>query len=550
MIEGVLYEFKNNMVIKAHNEIEKVEANYTPLSPISFLSKAAKIFPEKTSIIYESRIFSWLETYLRCRKLASALSKEFSHGDVVGFLAANTPELYEAHFGIPMAGMVLNALNIRLDPETISYIIDHSEIKIIFVDDEFIELVIKAIAVSNEKPKLIRIKDNFLDIGYKNYDYMDYEDFIARGDENFEPVKLTDEWDSISINYTSGTTGKPKGVVYHHRGAYLNSLGNALEWEMNMHPVYLWTLPMFHCNGWCFPWTVASRVGINVCLRKVTARNIYEKISTHNIDHLCGAPTVLSFITNATAEEKKPFGHNVKIMTAAAPPPAKILEDMSQLGFEITHVYGLTEVYGPAVICKWKDEWNLLKDSEKADLKSRQGVPYIVQDNMKLVNVETGGKVKKNKTELGEVLLKGNITMKGYLKDTVSTEEAFAGGWFKTGDLGVMYEDGYLQLKDRSKDIIISGGENISSIEIEDCIYKIPGIIACAVVAKPDEKWGETPCAFVEVSDEIKITKEMILNFCKENLAKYKMPKTIIFEQLPKTSTGKIQKVELRKRFS
>ena len=538
------------MVIKSHNKIGKVEANYTPLSPISFLSKAAKIFPEKTSIIYESQKFSWLETYSRCKKLASALSNQFNNGDVIGFLAANTPELYEAHFGVPMAGMVLNALNIRLDPETISYIIDHSEIKIIFADDEFLEFVIKAIEISDEKPKLIRIKDEFMNIIHNNHnDLMDYEEFISNGVESFEPVKLIDEWDSISINYTSGTTGKPKGVVYHHRGAYLNALGNALEWEMNMHPVYLWTLPMFHCNGWCFPWTMALRAGTNVCLRKVTAKNIYQKISAHNIDHLCGAPTVLSFITNANEDEKKRLDNKVKIMTAAAPPPAKVLEDMSQLGFDITHVYGLTEVYGPAVICKWKDEWNILKDAEKADLKSRQGVPYVVQDDMKLVNVETGDKVKKDETELGEVLLKGNITMKGYLKDPVSTEKAFKDGWFKTGDLGVMYEDGYIQLKDRSKDIIISGGENISSIEIENCIHKIGGVIACAVVAKPDEKWGETPCAFVEVSNQVKITEEIILNFCKENLAKFKIPKTIIFEELPKTSTGKIQKVELRKRF-
>ncbi len=538
------------MVIRAHNKIEKVEANYSPLSPISFLSKAAKIFPEKTSIIYETKKFSWKETFSRCKKLASSLSNEFSHGDVIGFFAANTPELYEAHFGVPMAGMVLNALNIRLDPATIGYIIDHSEIKVIFVDDEFLDLVIKAIDISSKKPQLVRIKDPFDVSCHNDFDGIDYEEFISKGEEKFEPFKLLNEWDSISINYTSGTTGKPKGVVYHHRGAYLNALGNALEWEMNMHPVYLWTLPMFHCNGWCFPWTIALRVGTNVCLRKVTAKNIYEKISAHNIDHLCGAPTVLSFIANASEAEKKQLENNVKIMTAAAPPPAKVLEDMSRLGFEITHVYGLTEVYGPAVICKWKDEWNNLKDSEKADLKSRQGVPYIVQDDMKLVNTETGDEVKKNQSDLGEVLLKGNITMKGYLKDPVSTEKAFQGGWFKTGDLGVMYEDGYLQLKDRSKDIIISGGENISSIEIENCIHKIDGVLACAVVAKPDEKWGEVPCAFVEFSDEAQITEEIILNFCKENLAKFKIPKAIIFEKLPKTSTGKIQKVELRKRFS
>ena len=531
------------------DEQKKNRANYSPLTPIVFLEKAAKVFPDRYSIIHEEKYFTWEQTFKRCMQLASSLSQKLTKGSVVGFIALNTPELYEAHFGVPMAGMVLNAINFRLDAKTIAYIIDHSEIKILFVDTEFMELGREAVNSSKEKPIIIAIHDEQtfnLDIVLDN---MDYEEFIGNQKLDFDFYKPLDEWESLSVNYTSGTTGNPKGVIYHHRGAYLNAIGNSLEWDMKMHPTYLWTLPMFHCNGWCFPWTIAMRAGTNICSRTVTGENIYKKISKHGVEYLCGAPTVLSFIINADQSDAKKLRHKVKLMTAAAPPPAKILEQIEKCGFDVTHVYGLTEVYGPAVICKWKDEWNELPGSEKANLKSRQGVPYLVQEELRVVNSDTGRDVQHNGEELGEVQIRGNITMKGYLKDEDATNKSFQDGWFKTGDLGVIYEDGYIQLKDRAKDIIISGGENISSIEIENCIYKLEGVLACAVIAKPDDKWGETPCAFIEKKEGFTLSEARVLSFCKENLANFKVPKAVIFRDLPKTSTGKIQKIELRKLF-
>ncbi len=532
------------------DKLKKNHANYSPLTPIVFIEKAANVFPDRLSIIHEEKHFTWEQTFTRCKHLANSLSQKLAMGDVVGFIASNTPELYEAHFGVPMAGMILNAINYRLDARTIAYIIDHSDIKLLFVDTEFLGAGKEAVSLSKKKPDIIIIKDEQTFTFEASYDQMDYEEFLGSHDLDFDHYKPLDEWENLSINYTSGTTGNPKGVVYHHRGAYLNAMGNVLEWDMKMHPTYLWTLPMFHCNGWCFPWTIAMRAGTNICLRKVTGENIYEKISSHGVEYLCGAPTVLSFIINTNAAHIKELNSRVKLMTAAAPPPAKILEEIEKVGFDVTHVYGLTEVYGPAVICKWKDEWDNLAASEKANLKSRQGVSYLVQEDLKVINSETGKEVECNGIELGEVLLRGNITMKGYLKDEESTRKAFQDGWFRTGDLGVIYEDGYIQLKDRAKDIIISGGENISSIEIENCIFRIEGVIACAVIAKPDEKWGETPCAFIEAKAGVSITEDQVLKFCKENLANFKVPRAVIFRELPKTSTGKIQKAELRKLLS
>ncbi len=525
--------------------LTKNEANYKPLNPISFLYKAEEIFPERLSLIYDEIQYTWKETAIRCRKFASALRKEgLKSGDVVGIVAANTPELYESHFAVPMSGMVLNALNFRLDAKNIAYIIDHSEIKILFVDTEFSSVVKNALSMSKNKPIIIDIIDikDGIPIGKNNY-----ESFLDGGDEDFIFFEPENEWDNISINYTSGTTGSPKGVVYHYRGAYLNSIGNILEWNMENHPIYLWTLPMFHCNGWCFPWTIAAKAGTNICMRKVTAKNIYDLIFKYKVNYLCGAPIILSMIVNATSDEKKYFSHLCKIMTAASPPPAKVLQSMNEIGFDVTHVYGLTEVFGPCVVCKWKEEWNELSNEEQANLKSRQGKEYLLQDKIKVVFQGTMNDVPNDGETLGEVLIKGNITMKGYLKDKDSTLKAFKNGWFHTGDLGVMHEDGYIQLKDRAKDIIISGGENISSIEIENCLYTNLSVESCAVVAYPDEKWGEIPCAFVELKHGYKTTEEEIISFCKKNLAGFKVPKKVIFQQIPKTSTGKIQKVVLRK---
>lgn len=529
----------------AHMTLPKTPANYTPLTPVSFMHRAALTYPDHTAVIYGDTQRSWSQTYKRCRQMASALNNRgLQRGDVVGIMAANTPELYEAHFGVPMAGMVLNALNYRLDAKTIAYIIDHADIKLLVTDREFSDTVKAAVAIAKNPPILIDIDDPAAE-GGALLGAQDYEAFIAAGDPDYKYASPADEWDTISINYTSGTTGNPKGVVYHYRGAYLNALANTLEWSMPAHPIYLWTLPMFHCNGWCFAWTIAAKAGTNICIRKVTAENIYNAIADHGADHLCGAPIVLGMMINATSE-KRSFEHLCKVMTAAAPPPAKVLQSMKEEGFDVTHSYGLTETYGPCVSCAWHSEWDELPIGKQANLKARQGVSYMMQEDTKVLDPETMLEVPHDGETMGEVMMRGNITMKGYLDNPEATDEAFAGGWFHSGDLGVVHADGYIQLRDRAKDIIISGGENISSIEIESCIYAHPSVLACAVVARPDDKWGETPCAFVELKPGPQASDVEIIAHCREHLASFKVPRTVVFMEVPKTSTGKIQKVPLR----
>ena len=531
----------------AHEMLPRSQANAVPLSPLSYLAYAARVYPDDPAIIYGAIRRSWAETQIRCARLASALCKRgIGKGDVVAVMATNTPELYEAHFGIPMAGAVLNALNYRLDARTLAYILDHSEVALLITDREFSETITEALALAERNPIVIDIDDPAAE-GGTCIGEMAYEAFLASGDPGHALSLPADEWDTISINYTSGTTGNPKGVVYHHRGAFVNATANTLEWDMGMHPVYLWTLPMFHCNGWCFPWTIAAKAGANVCIRKVTAAAIYDAIADHGVTHMCGAPIVMSFIVDAGAD-RRAFDHPVRFMTAAAPPPATTLARMQEAGIDVTHVYGLTEVYGPAMACAWHGEWDGEPIEKQAYLKSRQGVPYALQHDARVLDPETLAEVPHDGTTMGEVMFRGNIVMKGYLKNPEATEAALRGGWFHTGDLGVVHPDGYIQLKDRSKDIIISGGENISSIEVEDALYRHPDIAAVAVVAKPDDRWGETPCAFVELRPGTSLTEADVIAFARDNLAAYKCPRHVVFGDLPKTSTGKIQKFQLREK--
>ena len=533
----------------AYEELYQVGANFVPLSPLSFIERVAKVYPDRISVIHGDRRYTWSQTYTRTRQLASALSKiGVRKGDTVAIMGANTPETYEAHFGIPMAGAVLNTLNIRLDAATISFILDHGEAKVLITDKEFSETIKEAIQLCVSKPRVIDINDTLANEG-DLIGEMDYEDFIDDGDPNYNWKLPDDEWQAISLNYTSGTTGNPKGVVYSHRGAYMNSIGNAMAWDLNQGPIYLWTLPMFHCNGWCFPWTIAAYGGTNICLRNVSAAGIYHAIDKHKVNHFCGAPIVLGMIVNASKKEIKPFNYTVKVMTAGAPPPAAILQSITKAGFDVTHTYGLTETYGPATVCAWQDTWADLSEQKKAELNSRQGVNYSVLDKLDVIDPSTMQSVPADGKTMGEVMFRGNNVMKGYLKNPNATADAMANGWFHSGDLGVMHSDGYIQLKDRSKDIIISGGENISSIEVENALYKHPAVLAAAVVAKKDERWGETPCAFIELkSDADVVTENQIIDFCRENLAHFKCPKNVIFGELPKTSTGKVQKFVLRER--
>jgi len=528
--------------------LDTTPANYSALSPLSLIQRAAYTYPDHISVVHGAKRFTWSQTYDRCRRLASALKKRgIGVGDTVAIMGANTPEMYEAAFGVPMSGAVLNTLNVRLDAANIGFCLNHGEARVLLTDLEFSATVKEALAGLGRDILVIDINDDMASVEGAHLGEMDYETFIASGDSEFDWQLPENEWDAISLNYTSGTTGDPKGVVYHHRGAYLNALSNIIGWNMGHHPVYLWTLPMFHCNGWCFPWTLAAVAGTNVCLRSVNARNIYAAIADHKITHFCGAPIVLSFVVNATDEERREFDHKVNVMTAAAPPPAATLQRMQEQGFDVTHVYGLTETYGPAVMCAWHPEWNALPIDEQTAKKGRQGVKYHVLEDLAVMDPETMTPVPADGETMGEVMFRGNIVMKGYLKNPATTEAALAGGWFHSGDLGVIEPDGYIKLKDRSKDIIISGGENISSIEVENTLHAHPAVLMAAVVAKPDEKWGETPCAFVELKDpEAEISALEIISFCRNNLAHYKCPKTVVFTTLPKTSTGKIQKFKLR----
>ncbi len=533
--------------------LDKNPANFVAQSPLSFIERTAQIYPYKTAVIHGTLQRTWGETYARCRQLASALSKlGIQRFDTVAVMLPNTPPMVECHFGIPMLGAVLCSLNTRLDPSAIAFMLDHSQAKVVIVDREFSPVMKAALATHAKSGKTMPIVIDVTDPLYvgpgESLGTTEYDDLIKTGDPEFAWRLPPDEWDSICLNYTSGTTGNPKGVVYSHRGAYTNALSNILEWDMPRHPVYLWVLPMFHCNGWCFPWTVAARAGINVCLRKIDAQNIFDAIRTHKVTHYCGAPIVHGMLINAPAEMKQGIGHKVKAMVAGAAPPAAMIEGMEEMGFDITHVYGLTETYGPASVCVKHDDWQEQALGERARLNARQGVRYHLQHAISVIDPETMQPVPADGETIGEIMFRGNIAMKGYLKNPDATKEAFSGGWFHSGDLAVMYPDGYVKIKDRSKDIIISGGENISSIELEDVLYRHPAVLAAAVVAKPDAKWGETPCAFIEVKPGATVTPEDIIAHCKQHLAGFKVPRAVVFGDLPKTSTGKIQKFELRKK--
>jgi fatty-acyl-CoA synthase len=527
-------------------------ANYAPLTPLSFLNWTEAVYPDRASVIHGARRFTWRETAARCRRLASALrARGVAPGDTVALIAPNTPAALESHFGVPMAGAVLNTINIRLEAPTVAYILGHGEAKVVLADREFAPLVQAALSSlpTAVRPFVIEIDDPALPPG-PGLDAVEYETFLAGGDPAFAWPMPADEWGSISLNYTSGTTARPKGVLYHHRGAYLNAIGNALVWDMRSHPVYLWTLPMFHCNGWCFPWTVTAFAGTHVCLRRVEAAAIFAALADHGVTHLCGAPVVMNMLLNAPAEARRDLGgRRIAMMTAGAAPPAAVIEGMQRMGFHVTHVYGLTETYGPAAVCAWHGEWDALPAPEQARLKARQGVPYHVQEGMMVADGATLRPVPRDGATMGEVFMRGNIVMRGYLKDPEATGKAFAGGWFHTGDLGVCHPDGYVELKDRAKDIIISGGENISTIEVEGVLYRHPAVLEAAVVAKPDAQWGETPCAFVTLKEGAVASEADIIGFCRANMAHFKAPKDVIFGPLPKTSTGKIQKFVLRERL-
>ncbi len=527
--------------------LDKNAANHQPLSPLSFLKRAAEVYPEKLAVVHGDLRRNYAELYARCRRLASAISERgIGLGQTVAVIAPNTPAMLEMHYGVPMTGAVLNTINTRLDAAAIGFILDHGEAKMVFVDREFSGLVKEALALAKVKPVVIDMDDKEYDGPGTRIGEAEYEDFIAGGDPHFNWQLPADEWQAISLNYTSGTTGNPKGVVYHHRGAHLLAMGNIVTAGMTGASVYLWTVPMFHCNGWCFTWSLSVVAGTHVCLRRVTAANIFSAIAEHGVTHMAGAPTVMGFLINASENEKKPLPNTVHYFAAAAPPPAATIRKLEAQGFNVIHVYGLTETYGPAVVNAWHDEWDELDTEKRAEVKARQGVSYAVLEGLSVRDPETMEEVPRDGETMGEVMFRGNVVMKGYLKNEKATTEAFAGGWFHSGDLGVWHKDNYIQLKDRSKDIIISGGENISSLEVEDVLYKHPDIIEAAVVARPDEKWGETPCAFVTLRNGATLTEKQVIDYCREKLAHFKCPKTVVFTDLPKTSTGKVQKFKLR----
>ena len=528
--------------------LEKNAANYVPLTPLTFIERSAYVYPDRIAVIHGARRYTWLESYTRSRRLASAL-KQLGVGksDTVAVVLNNTPEMFECHFGVPATGAVLNTINTRLEPEAVAFMLNHAEAKVLITDREFARVVAKAIELAN-RPDLIVI-----DVDDPEYSgpgervgTLEYEALLETGSPDFAFEQPADEWHAISLNYTSGTTGNPKGVVYHHRGAYLNAMSNIVSWGMPPHSVYLWTLPMFHCNGWCFAWTMAANAGTNVCLRRVDARLIFEAIREHGVTHYCGAPIVHSLLANAPESWREGIDHKVYGLVAAAPPPAAVIEGMAKIGIDLTHVYGLTETYGPAAVCAKHDEWNSLPLAEQVALNGRQGVRYHAQEGITVLDPQTMEPVPWDNQTMGEIMFRGNLVMKGYLKNPDATEESFRGGWYHTGDLAVMQADGYVKIKDRSKDVIISGGENISSIEVEDALYKHPAVMAAAVVALPDPKWGEVPAAFVELRDGVTVTEAELITHCREHLAGFKSPKKVIFGPLPKTSTGKIQKFVLR----
>ena len=530
--------------------LDKNDANYIPLSPLSFLDRTKDIYPNYEAIVYESRSYTWGEVYKRCVKFASALDKlGIKTGDTVSIMAFNTPEIFEAHYSIPMVGAVINAINTRLDPNTISYILEHSDAKVLIVDRQFHEVIAKALKNVKNKITIIDIDDKDIDTSsFKKIGELEYESFLNSGDENYEWKKPTDEWQAISLGYTSGTTGNPKGVVYHHRGSYLMATGSSVAWNMPNKLNFLCVVPMFHCNGWCYPWTLAMLHARVVCLRNIDVKKMFELIDKYEVTHFGGAPIVLNMIVNAPKEDQIKLKRKVNVLTAGAPPPSVIFEKMQNLGFDVMHVYGLTETYGHMLQCAWNDDWNNLDTEKTNEIKARQGVRYPNTEGAVVMDPETMKAVPNDGKTMGEIMIRGNIVMKGYYKDKEATDKAMAGGWFHSGDLAITYPDGYIKIQDRSKDIIISGGENISSIEIENTIAKHPAVSLAAVVAKPDEKWGETPCAFVELINDKVATEKDIIDFCRETLAGFKLPKKVIFCELPKTSTGKIQKFELRKK--